>query len=98
MSCKPWWSYEAGHHRTIVRIGAAARVVVQVLLGAVVDAGNAARGEHERHRLVQTVVVIVDGKKARHVVIVDKGDEVFFPGEVACFLREDGIDLGEVCV
>jgi hypothetical protein len=47
---------------------------------------------------MQPVVVIVDGKKTRHVVIVYEGDEVFFPGEVAAFLRQDRINLGEVCV
>ena len=71
---------------------------MQILLGTVIDAGDAARGENEGHRFVQTVVVIVDGKEARHVVIVDKGDEIFFPGKVAGFLREDGINLGEICV
>ena len=66
---------------------------MQVLLSAVIDAGNATTSESERQRFVQAIVVVVDGQETRHVVIVDKRHQVFFPGEVCGFLRDHAVNF-----
>jgi len=47
---------------------------------------------------MQPVVIVVNGKKACHVVVVDEGDEVFFPGEVCRLLIDHAIDFRKVGV
>src|SRR5205823_8615865 len=55
-------------------------------------------GEDESERFVQTVIVIVEGEEARHVVVVYEGDEVGLPSEVTALGRDDRVDVAEVCV
>jgi len=91
-------SVEGAHPDPAVGVASAAGVVVQILLVAVEDDGNAARGQQIGHRFVQAVVVVVQGKEARLVVAVEKSDLIIVPGEVGILAGNGPVEFGEVVI
>lgn len=66
--------------RPVVRIGPARHV----LLGAVINGGDAARGQRERQRLLQLPAVCIACVETLHVMVVDERHLVIHLGVIGC--------------